>query len=171
MSIDITLTAEHLKALRNADDVSFHHVPSEDGPPTYVRATKRVDPKDGFGPRGIDVEIPADVQWAIYERGGDTGRSTPTRAYWSILSCKFSPQWKTLAQLLKVGDRLVLQWTRQASGDLRAAGFATYEFGVDVRRITGKAGKEQRLAFLLDARTEKLGNDFYLTFPEYTLNV
>lgn len=170
---DLLLTADTLKALRNADSMSFHYTPDADGPSTYIRASKRVNPNDGFGAREIDVEIPADVKWTIYESTGDTGRSMPVRAFWSILSCQFSPEWTTLTQLLKVGDRLVLHWTSASSGDLREAGFINYEFGIDVRRTVGKAAKEQRLAFLLDARTEKRTSDFYLTFAsgEYRLNV
>lgn len=170
------LTAENIKALRNADSVSFHHLNpnvdriNETTGPTYVQASKRVDPKDGFGTREIEVEIPAEVKWTIYERNGNSGRTTPSRAFMSIQSCQFAPEWVTFAQLLKTGDRLVLHWTRNGSDFLRDAGLVVTEFRIEVRRST-KAGKEQRLVFLLDTRVEKNDGDFYLTFTEYTLNV
>lgn len=157
----VTLSAEHLKALRNAHSVSFHTL--EEGE-CYIRATKPTDPGDGFGSRELTVDVPAQPQFTIYEHNGTSGRRTPKAAFWSIMACRFHPEWVTAARFLKAGDKVFLHWTSDTSENLRASGWRTYKFALVVTRKIGKTAREERLEFLLDARTERAGNDFYLTF-------
>lgn len=160
----VTLTAEQLKALRNADSVSFHFNGAH-SPVAFVRATKRVKGNDGFGGRDLTVEIPAEQKFTIYERGDTSGRRTPVDAFTSIPSCQFSPLWVTAAKFLKVDDRLVLHWT---GGDthqaLRDAGFTVGYFDLEVARLVGKSGREERLAFRLDTSVSKVGSGWPLKF-------
>lgn len=167
---DLSLTSEQVKALRNADHVSFHF----DTPGVcYVRASKNVDPGDGFGDRSVHVEIPAESQFTVYERSGCTGRRDVAKAFWPLGAAKFVPQWVTAARHFKAGDRLVLHWTTgDVTREQRDAGFTLVSFDVIAVR-TLKGGRQERHVFMLGASaTETKLLSAYVTFevdPEYTI--
>jgi hypothetical protein len=160
---DLALTAENLKALRGADSVWFKHE-TACGDKTYVAATKRFDPKDGFGERDLTAYVPATPKFTLYDRNGSSGRrAAPTTAFYSAASAKFHPEWTTAAKLLKAGDRLVLHWTTDSNKRVVAAGLTLVEFRLEVRRATAK-GREEHLCFHLGSVVEQTTSNFSLEF-------
>lgn len=159
---DTTTAAEALalyqvKALRNADDVTFRF---NDGR-CYIQATKQTDPNDGFGARPIDIEIPAEPKWSIHYLPG-APRAKPRVAFYSCSSAQFRPEWVTATKFLKVGDELILHWTKEHSERVRDAGLQTVEFRMEVRR-RGARGTSHYV-FLLGADVEPAGSEFTIEY-------
>jgi hypothetical protein len=170
------LTTETVKALRNADDVSFHFREGTDRPNAWIHATKRIKRTDGFGDDERSIDITAVHKFTIYESSGSSGRRMPTEAFGSIGSAQFDPQWVTVAKLLKAGDRLYLHWTGgDVNRGLKELGWTVIHLDVEIARPVGKSGREDRLVFRVDTRIVPAPSDFYLKMPaenpEYELNV
>lgn len=116
-----------LTALRLADAVTFHHNASAEGGPRislhlesrmsdepriFTATQQRVFPTaDG---RGRQRDIRLESSASGYASGGLPGWSSsdarPLFCFYMIHSAQFSQSWRTVARLLRVGDRLALQW-------------------------------------------------------------
>jgi hypothetical protein len=157
---DLALSAENLKALRNADNICFQM--QEDR--AFITARKTLDPKDGFGAREISVEVPADYRVRAYMSDGTSIQSDPVDAFTSVASAKHDGRWLTAVKTLKVGDRLLLRWEHDTHQNLRETGFVVTNFTLEVIRTVGKDGREQRLHYLLDVAVSKAGSGWPLRF-------
>lgn len=157
---DLALSAEHLKALRNADDVCFQYQEEQ----AFITARKRIDPRDGFGSREISVKVPADHRVRAYMSDGSSILTDPVDAFTSVPSAKHDGRWLTAVKALKVGDRLLLRWEHDTRQNLREVGFVVTNFTLEVIRTVGKDGREQRLHYLLDVSVSKAGSGWPLRF-------
>lgn len=125
-----TLTRDDVRALRNADEAVVFFFESGK---SYVRAAKKVDPNDGFGPRTLDREIVLPDAQIVVHRPAFAGPVTYAVA--SMGTVAFNKEWKTVAKLLREGD--VLQMVFEANNDttcLREADLARDTFTLIVRR-------------------------------------
>lgn len=137
-----TLTRDDLKALREADAVSFHYVksPTEGELGCYVRLTKRHDDSNSaVWSREDDAEriIEAQVILTAYDRdhtASDAQREVQ-RGYASSLSAKFDPHWKTAVANMKVGDALRLHFIAGNNTEtLNKLGLVHDEFDLRIQR-------------------------------------
>ena len=168
------LTTDTIKALRAADDISFHFHEGPNEPNAWVTATKRTKRTDGFGDDERSINVTAAHLFTVYEKSGSSGRRMPTEAFASPTSAKFCPHWVTAAKFLKPGDRLFLHWTGgDVNTSLAELGWTAVHFDLEVARPVGKQGREERLVFRLDTRLVPADSGFYLKLPsrnpEYTL--
>lgn len=160
------LTRDDLKALREADSVSFAYTtePREGQPPCYLRLTKKHD-ESGSAVWSSDTEaerlIPAQVQLTAYDRehsSSDAQREI-RRAYASSLSAKFDPHWVTAVANIKVGDQLILHFIAGNNTEtLRKAGLMHDEFDLRVRRFDKDGKRKADLTFRLDDRICPIGS-------------
>lgn len=144
------LSPAQLKWLRDARSVSFHFTP---GVGAEIRA------RDGDEAR-LDISVAGNVHG--YDHHASSRAMPLCRAYASILSAQFSETWKSIASVLRTGDRLMLDFRADhfANGYTKAVtGGQTYDgtsFGdihVDalfLRIERGEAPKVKRLKFLVD---------------------
>lgn len=163
------ITAETLKLLRTADDVSFHFREGVEEPNAFVSVAHRV--KHGATTRNLPSYVAANHKFTVYQGDGTSGRRMPTSAYMSVLSAKFHPQWTTAARCLKVGDILTLHWTGGDSRlDLKKKGLVLVEFDLEAARSVGKSGREERLVFRIESRlTPPEASDLRFPSGEYEL--
>lgn len=106
------LTREQLKWLRAADRVSFHRDPKL----SCIITRKETDVRDADG-RRIDEyhELPvASKVREIREEGGDPIADVAycSHLIWADTGGDDSRYWRTIAKLLKAGDRLEVFWGR-----------------------------------------------------------
>jgi hypothetical protein len=114
------LDAIQIAALRRADTVCFFHraQPDATGEISYIDAGKRVQPSplEPFAPDSRHVIVPCEFRLREYTRGDDKipFDSKAWSGFEMIHSAQFSEEWKTIASLLRVGDKLTLHWQRGA---------------------------------------------------------
>jgi hypothetical protein len=141
-----------LAALRMADTVSFHRL--RDGN-CYIDATKKCKPtaSDPFAPNERRVAIPCEARLTDYRKEGMSGIPNDPSPTWVgfawVSSAKYSPEWATVAHLLKAGDVLTLHWHASARDTqaIRDAGMACDYFTLEIKR------GDVRLSFELDQYT------------------
>jgi hypothetical protein len=121
------LTRDDLTALRLADAVTFHHHTSAeagprislhletrmtDEPRIFTATQQRVFPSaDGRGrQRDIHLESTASGYASDGLPGWNSSDAGHLSCFYMIHTAQFSQSWLTIARLLKVGDRLALQW-------------------------------------------------------------
>jgi hypothetical protein len=147
------LDAIQLAALRKCDDVSFHH---RDGK-SYMRAVKRVrqSEREPFA-QDVIVEITCDTRWDDYAREFATSYPMPSFNAFEMVGNYTDSCWRTIASMLRKGDRLMLHWSRNCFGkdsDLAVAGFQMDRLTLCVAR-----GSDQRLHFHIDDSVVRPGN-------------
>lgn len=142
------LTREDIKALRTADDsVSFHTSP--DG--SLIVASKRATNAGAWYGERMKHEVNVDALWTDYskERTGD-GKSPFKYGFEMISSPMFSPSWRTIVSLLKVGDRLRFHWVvDNNSENIEKVGYHVDYMQLVINRADAKA---QTLTFNLFSR-------------------
>lgn len=144
------LTRTDIAALRKADLVSFHYNvrrTSDDGANdrvTVIRAHKRPTyaerERDPFA-REIVHEI--DLGAANLHRVTNHGERHDGgwTAYESILSAQYVETWRTAVRSLKVGETIMMHWTRDNNSEtIRKAGLHVDELTISV----GVQGKSAR---------------------------
>lgn len=140
----MTLSNVELAALRHADSVVFSY---RDGG-HLIRATKDADSSSGFE---RSREIPV--------RGRITAYGPPAEEFsWAVSwigSARYSPEWQTIARLLRAGDRLELEWVADNNTQgLESLGLHQDELKLHVVRET-RNGRARRTVFTLDTRVSQ----------------
>ena len=149
--IDATkgITAIELAALRQADIVSFHLRAGD----CYLITSKNAEPTpaDPFAPPRRSVTIVAEAQVTDYtpldwRRNYFTDAEyesqrlpAATQCFAMIDSAQYTPEWRTLVSLLKVGDAIRLVWICNAWRTFANEARGTVEDRMDVEvRRSGK---------------------------------
>jgi hypothetical protein len=145
------LDALQLAALRKADVVCFFHrlVPDATGETDYIDASKRAKQSatDPFS-HETHVIIPCDYRLSDYGRGDDKiPYKSPDKwhAFESVSSAQYSDEWRTIASLLRVGDKLTLHWQRGAFTTESHANATPHFYGDGLSLIVARG--EKSLAF------------------------
>ncbi len=102
------LTANDLKALRKADSVHFYYRGSQvtnGAAESKACASKRIANPEPFERSSIDWEFDLPAE----HRGKGIKRDT-LRASGGVSCAQFHEEWRTVADLLKVGDELTAVW-------------------------------------------------------------
>lgn len=106
------IDAVQLAALRKCSDVVFSHFNDA----SSIRAIKRTR-ACASNPFAGDVEltIPCETRWNDYAK--DCGMSWPVPSFrgFEMFGNYDDSAWRTIATLLKVGDVLTLEWSRDAA--------------------------------------------------------
>ena len=124
-----------VKALRNADAIclDFNREKSASG----IRAIKRAEDSDsGFEQT---VEIPAGFDITAYNGMGQREALKVNYGFEMISSAKYDPQWRTIMDLLRAGDRLTILWTADNNSQLvEKAGLHMDSVSIRIERPNGK---------------------------------
>jgi len=138
------LEKKDLRALRNADTVSFHY----DGKQHYIMATKdRQNTDDGF-----EQKVKIVVDGGVHKHAHGTGFSKEVTSCFSwICSPKYARHWRTVTQQLKVGDKICFQWVMDSSQWLTERNLLIYDFRIGVTRYS-KSGKFSEYEYIMDQR-------------------
>ena len=144
-SADTGLDAIQLAALRKCDDVAFFHREGR----SYIRAIKRMQPSAGAPfAQDVIVEIECATRWDDYSREFATSAAPVSFDAFEMCGNYSDSAWRTIASLLRKGDRLMLHWSKDCMGpqsDLCRAGFHLDRLSLAVGR-----GTDQRLNFHID---------------------
>ena len=97
----VGLTSDDVKALRQADQVSFHFHQDQGS----IVATKRVKNPGPFGERERRHEFNVSSSFS-----GNKG-SKPRQCFAMEHGASYSETWQTIAQSLKAGDEVTLHWS------------------------------------------------------------
>lgn len=155
----VELSADDLRALRTADTVSFHYYDGRG----YIQLTINDSANDArilsateqrAFPQGVDMSAARrriiDVSTDMHGYGSDGwsswNASTEPRAagFAMVSSAQYSEVWRTLASILRKGDRLTLQWVADNNTDnIRSANLHSDHLKLSVQR------GETRLTFNL----------------------
>jgi hypothetical protein len=176
------LTAENLKALRNADDIVFRYrnVPGEDTRSTFIECIKDTDPGDGFGRRDIRVQIEVAGTRIRNFTASPWGDDKPQRREvasmdWVLSSTQHNDEWRTIVHhFLRKDDHLWVElFVSNDSENLRKAGLSCDELALIVERKAGN--KIKTFSFKLDHSiypTHSTGRHVNLIDPPtYELNI
>ncbi len=107
----VGLTSLDLKALRQADTVSFHHHNGQ----SSIRASKRIRNPGPFDAPEKDYEF--NVYAEFYGKHVN-GFSAETAACFAMEhGCNYSEEWRTIVSFLKSGDVLSLVWSADAGSN------------------------------------------------------
>lgn len=127
---DLALSADAVKALKNATMVAFDHMRNGEH-----RLRAIIEKRDGaFETRG-ELHVPAQSRIQRY--------SDPTEydnAYALIQSAQFNDGWRTVAKTLRVGDVLSMEWCANSNGYLRDAGLNLDKLVLHVYRESKRVG-------------------------------
>lgn len=150
------LTAEHVAALRAADDsVSFYFYLGSDAESACL-ARKKPRPEPGYDTskaEAIVANIPLDAPvFTIYKADQSPERDLPTVCYAGVSSPKYTAEWQTVVGLLRKGDVLVPEWRSGNYASMFEKGLALDEFILRVRR------GEKVLSFYIDNQVAPLGS-------------
>lgn len=150
-----TLTRDDLKALREADAVSFHYTAKPTtGPTCYVRLTKKHDTSGSAvwsSENDAERVIEAGVILTAYDRQHTSSDARDIRhAYASSLSARFDPHWQTAVANMKVGDALRLHFIAGNNTEtLNKSGLVHDEFDLRIQR-TKEGHRPVELTFHID---------------------
>lgn len=143
------LTADDVKAMRQATSLSFRGYPGESRISAFLDEAD--EPRSGDPKRRIFPDTSftgARVRHVFVEGSVDTYRSdmAATSGVTSITSGRYNREWATVASLLKAGDTLALRFVGDRFGNqvTRAARLYPDTLSLEVTRRTG-----ERLTFLL----------------------
>jgi len=135
------LEKRDLKALRNADSVSFHY----DRTDHYIVATRdRENTSTGFGE---DVKIVVNGNTYSYVKGFSDIKS----CFSWICSSRYAPHWFTITKQLRVNDEISLRWIVDESEWHKEKGLLIFDLRLRIARYT-KAGKRNEYEYILDQR-------------------
>ena len=111
------LDAIQLAALRKANRVCFYHraAPDASGFVSYIACVKTTD-RTKLNPFEGETTLcfPVDYRLREYTKGDDriAYDSHTWNAFEMIHSAQSTEEWRTIVSLLRVGDKLTLQWER-----------------------------------------------------------
>lgn len=154
------LTRTDINALRQADSVTFHYNARTDQNGTrscFVRAHKRVTDEerehDPFAPyertHTIDLGTWEDHRLTDYGNDYTAMHGAKYSAFVMIHSASVVQTWLTIARSLKVGEEIVMHWTRDNNNQLlEQAGLHRDQLEIAV----GMPGKPARY-YLVDVST------------------
>lgn len=130
-TVDIApLSAEDVKALRNATMVAFDHVSNGEH-----RLRAIIEKRNGvFETRG-ELKIPARSYITKYD-----DQREYNAAYALIQSAQFNDEWRTVAKTLRAGDVLSMEWRANSNGYVRDAGLNLDELMLHVYRENKRVG-------------------------------
>lgn len=138
-----TLTKLDIRAMRDADSVSFHYHAGE----SHVSCSKRVKDAGPFDERERRYDIICTSDVTVYRDDNREDRHAAA-CFAMIHSSQYSEEWQTLVSCLKPGDVLSMRWVAaDNNGYLKsAAGEKLYHdrLYVKVKRDT------RRLSFHVD---------------------
>lgn len=110
------LTTDDIKALRKADDVSFHKLGTGS---SHIRATKRTRNTGVFsGSEDSFREIAVGSMLHDYEQDSVNRCGECWSAFEMIHSAECCLAWQTIAGLLRAQDEIVLLWGHGAAGTI-----------------------------------------------------
>jgi hypothetical protein len=147
------LTAMDIKALRQAQTVSFHAGTPGDNGHAVIRATKRVAQPGPFG----DGERHYEIQVATRVASFINNDSEPRVCFAMIHSSQYEDVWRTTVSMLRPGDELELNWKEDAccNGYMKESSGSASDSGPfevlhgDVLELRVKRGKRE-LTFYVD---------------------
>src|SRR3954466_11095428 len=131
-----TLATHDIAALKQADWVTFHHLPTDQGGPQirlyidghgdpriFTASEQRLFPQTGIGAhdrsRIIPVTSGASGFGANDDESGWRGIDRPNLScFYMIHTAQFSAPWRTITRLLRAGDRLTLSWLADNNTDI-----------------------------------------------------
>jgi hypothetical protein len=136
------LDAVQLAALRKCDDVCFFHREGK----SYIRAIKRYRPSER-DPFAGDVEVVIDcaTRWHDYAKDRGISFKVPSFDGFEMVGNYDDSCWRTTAIMLRKGDVLTLDWSKDCQSPVVADG----GLHVDYVRLMVQRGKD-RLWFHID---------------------
>jgi hypothetical protein len=138
------LTALDLKALKQADSVSFHFVNER----STIVAHKDRDRDQPFS-QDQRHEIEVGVGFTAYKGFHTSRRDGITSCFAMINASRFNETWTTVRDLLRVGDELVLEWIADNNSEvINKAQLHSDELCLIVKRRVGE--KTKRMVFHVD---------------------
>lgn len=144
------LTKFDIAALRKADRVVFAHWPKDGA--SHIRAIKdnRPTEKDPFA-RDVEITIACGFRLTDYSEGNaqityDASQKGAFTAFEMIHCSHLSDTWQTIAELLREGDTLTLEWQRDARRCGHLTDAALHGDALDLR----VERKNARLTFHVD---------------------
>ncbi len=168
------LSKVDVKALRQADSVSFHFT---DGKHQIV-ARKTIENPGPFDDKQktYSIDVLGDV--VVYDKDGNRDRESPATCYASVYQWKYDTSvWKTIASILKHGDVITLEWfagsvndyMREVRGGVDVGPIHNDELYLIVRQV-GK-NKKHPLKFLVETRVSPANSArmVRVSQKEYTL--
>lgn len=140
-----TLDRDDLKALRNADAVCFRIY---QGVPA-IECIKKDHDEFGGLERRRDITVEGSINHAYWSH---EERVEFTSAFCMFGSARFTEQWKTVTELLRVGDTLKIEFRGDhgTNGLCKDAGLHADELYLRVER--GEGTNRKRLWFLLESQ-------------------
>lgn len=157
------LTRETIAAFRLADSVSFHHTPTDGGEirlaldgngddRIYTAREQRLFPRTD-GPRDRMRSVVVGSRLSGYTSnlgpGWNLDSAPEAVAFEMIHSAQFSPDWLTVAALLKPDDVITLEWTADNNTEIIESVGLHHD---ELRLTIDRAGKRRALSFQLEAR-------------------
>lgn len=114
----LSLTKNDVKAIRQADMVSFHRVGGEN----TLQLSKRVRDAGPFDDRERTHDIAVQATLRGYRGDDERPDMSGARCFAMIQTAQYCDRWQTVAKLVRTGDVLELEWTaNDSNGYLRAA--------------------------------------------------
>lgn len=145
------LTADDVKALRQADRVCFYFVRSEG---STIKAVKEVKKTGPFDDRTREHEFRVATAFNGKHENGD--RVDVTNAHCFAMAYGWCEEWATIAAFVKVGDELRLNWYADGAGNQYTEGATVapgkHESGAEIHpdKLTLRIQRgEKRFAFLV----------------------
>lgn len=104
------ITAQHIKALRNADSVAFDFICGEsiEKSVSTIRAIQEIKTSSTGFEQTVHIDV--GMRWTDYTADMV---SAPYSCFYYIHSSKYHIPWVTIANLLRPNDLLALEWTAQ----------------------------------------------------------
>lgn len=138
---EYVLTSTDVKALKEADHVSFVHRENDNHEIICTKSLNKPTPWESEKRYYISIDS------HIHQTYRD--KYTRNQAHTSLHN--YDMNWRTITELLKVGDNLKLRWhvDGHTNGYMEKADLHGDYLELQINRIVGK--KEKRLSFLVDS--------------------
>jgi hypothetical protein len=153
------LDAIQIAALRKANDVCFYRrqQPDMSGEASYISANKRASHNSAsasnpFGDSDGSVIIHCDYRLTDYSRGDAKipYKSGEWNAFEMLHCAQSHDEWKTIASLLRAGDKLCLHWQRGGFTTESMENASPHFYGDRLSLLVERGDKV--LAFHIDTR-------------------
>lgn len=149
-----TLTAMDIKALKQADSVSFHYsrddLDSTGVGGSYIRASKEIRNNPFETSRDYRIDVTSKFQTYSNHNGRGISKEEIKFAYEWFSHCKYDDVWFTFTQIIRVGDVVSLLWVTDNNNQL----VDEADLHCDSFKLVVQRG-EKRLTFLMETSVSK----------------
>jgi hypothetical protein len=146
----IPVDAIAVAALRKADTVSFHRGTAG----SFILATKKCEStaSDPFAPREREIRIEVDFTFVNGHGADAIPAGSEFTAFEWVSDAGFDFEWITIANLIKAGDVLCLDWHRGAMNSpfLTSHGLVGDSLSLSITRGDGESKPKRTQTFLIN---------------------